>query len=41
MMKLRRSLIWTGASLLLAGVFMAYLRPDLIVTLANQIWNCF
>ena len=40
-MKLRRSLIWFGAGLLLAAVFMAYLRPDLIVTLANQIWNCF
>ncbi|HMC14212.1 MAG TPA: hypothetical protein VKI18_01175 [Albitalea sp.] len=40
-MKLRRSWIWALAALVLGGVFMAYLRPDLIVTLANQIWNCF
>jgi hypothetical protein len=40
-MKLRRSLAWVGVGLLLAAVFMAYLRPDLVVTLANQIWNCF
>jgi hypothetical protein len=40
-MKLRRSLAWTLAALVLGAVFMAYLRPDLIVTLANQIWNCF
>jgi len=25
----------------LAVVFAAYLRPDLAVTLANQLWNCF
>ncbi len=40
-MKLRRNLAWTAAAVALAAVFMAYLRPDLIVTLANQIWNCF
>jgi hypothetical protein len=40
-MRLRRGLAWAFAALVLAGVFMAYLRPDLIVTLANQIWNCF
>jgi hypothetical protein len=40
-MKLRRSLAWFGAGVLLVAVFMAYLRPDLVVTLANQIWNCF
>jgi hypothetical protein len=40
-MKLRRGAVWALAALVLAGVFMAYLRPDLIVTLANQIWNCF
>jgi len=40
-MKLRRGLAWSAAAVVLAAVFMAYLRPDLIVTLANQIWNCF
>jgi hypothetical protein len=40
-MKLRRALAYgaTGAALLL--VFAAYLRPDLVMTLANQLWACF
>ena len=25
----------------LLAVFAAYLRPDVAVTLANQLWNCF
>jgi hypothetical protein len=37
----RRVLAWIGASLVLAAVFAAYLRPDLAVTLANQLWACF
>ncbi len=40
-MKLRRMLIWTGAAMVLVTVFAAYLRPDMAVTLANQLWNCF
>ncbi len=40
-MKLKRGLAWMGAALALALVFAAYLRPDLAVTLANQLWNCF
>jgi hypothetical protein len=27
--------------LALLGVFALYLQPELAVTLANQIWNCF
>lgn len=28
-------------ALVLTGVTMMYLQPDFIVTMANQIWNCF
>ncbi|MEO6407703.1 MAG: hypothetical protein ABIO45_03015 [Burkholderiaceae bacterium] len=37
----RRILLWAGAGAALAMVFAAYLRPDVMVTLANQLWNCF
>ena len=37
----RRVLLWAGACAALATVFAAYLRPDVMVTLANQLWNCF
>ena len=40
-MKLRRALafVLAGAALLLD--FAAYPRPDLVMTLANQLWACF
>jgi len=37
----RRAVAWTAAAIVLLLVFAAYLRPDLVVTLANQIWACF
>lgn len=40
-MKLRRVFIWLAAALALLTVFLAYLRPDVAMTLANQLWNCF
>lgn len=40
-MKLRRGLAWVAAGAVLAAVFAAYLRPDLAMTLANQLWACF
>ena len=40
-MKLRRGLAWTAAAATLLLVFAAYLRPDLAMTLANQLWACF
>ncbi len=40
-MKLRRGLAWTAAGLGLLLVFAAYLKPDLAMTLANQLWACF
>ncbi len=36
-----RIVAWAGAALVLAAVFAAYLRPDLALTLANQLWACF
>jgi hypothetical protein len=40
-MKARRIATWALALLVLLLVFSAYLRPELAVTLANQLWNCF
>ncbi len=40
-MKLRRVAAWSVATLALLLVFAAYLQPDLAITLANQLWNCF
>jgi hypothetical protein len=40
-MKPRRVLAWAAAVVVLLLVFAAYLRPDVAVTLANQLWNCF
>jgi hypothetical protein len=40
-MKLRRGLSWVAAGLVLLLVFAAYLKPDLAMTLANQLWACF
>lgn len=40
-MKLRRSLAWAAAGAALLAVFFAYLKPDLMMTLANQLWACF
>jgi hypothetical protein len=40
-MKLRRAAAWTAVAVVLLAVFAAYLRPDMAVTLATQLWNCF
>ena len=37
----RPAVLWTGAAIALALVFLAYLQPDFAVTIANQIWACF
>gem|GEM_PF-495740 len=39
--RLRRSLVWFAVGIVLALVFAAYLRPDMAMSLANQIWACF
>ena len=33
--------LWAAGIAALAGVFALYARPDLVVTLANQLWACF
>ena len=40
-LKFRRALPWAALAVALTAVFVAYLRPDVAVTLANQLWNCF
>jgi hypothetical protein len=40
-MKLRTAFAWSAAVGALLLVFAAYLRPDVAVTLANQLWSCF
>jgi hypothetical protein len=40
-MKLRHGVAWAAVGALLLLVFAAYLRPDLAMTLANQLWACF
>jgi hypothetical protein len=37
----RKVLIFLGVAITLLAVFMSYHHPDLILTLANQLWNCF
>jgi hypothetical protein len=37
----RRIALWAGALALLLVVFALYYQPDLALTLANQLWNCF
>jgi hypothetical protein len=37
----RRVLAWTAAIALLAAVFALYLQPDMVLSLAGQLWNCF
>jgi hypothetical protein len=41
MSPLRRSLAWLVVGVVLALVFAAYLRPDMAMSLANQLWACF
>lgn len=33
--------LYALALLALASVFSAYLRPDFLVSLADQLWSCF
>jgi hypothetical protein len=32
---------YTAAVLACVGVFMLYIQPEFLVTLANQVWSCF
>ena len=37
----RRCAAYGLALALLAGVFLLYLQPDFMVTVAQQVWACF
>ena len=37
----RKSLIWLAALAAMAGVFALYLQPEMLRTMADQIWACF
>lgn len=37
----KKLLGYTGAVLVLAGVFALYTRPDMMVALGDMIWACF
>jgi len=40
-MKRRQFAWWTAGAPVLALVFASYLQPDLVFSLANQVWACF
>ena len=40
-MTLRRVVVWAVLAAVLLLVFAAYQQPDMVVTLANQLWSCF
>jgi hypothetical protein len=37
----KRIAVWAGAGVALALVFAAYARPDMVMSLATQLWACF
>ena len=37
----KKLLIWAAVAAVLSAVFMAYIRPEFMVELANQVWLCF
>lgn len=37
----RRLLAYFFVLILLGGVFMLYLQPEMMVVLADQLWSCF
>jgi len=38
---LRRVAAWALAAAVLGVVFASYLSPDMMFTLATQVWSCF
>jgi len=40
-MKSRAAAAWSAAVLALLLVFAAYLQPDFVFAMANQVWACF
>jgi hypothetical protein len=39
--RLARIAAWTAGVVVLAAAFLAYLRPDFMLDLANRIYLCF
>jgi hypothetical protein len=39
--KYGKRIAYCGAVLALLSVFSLYLRPDFLLTIANQMWACF
>lgn len=37
----RKTWIWAGVLLVLVLVSLLYLRPDFVVSMADQLWACF
>ena len=40
-LRARKLLAYAGAVAVLLAVFALYTRPEIMVTLADQIWACF
>ena len=40
-LRARKLLAYAGAVAALLAVFALYTRPEIMVTLADQIWSCF
>jgi hypothetical protein len=40
-LKTRRTMAWAALAAALLLVFAAYQHPDVVLSLANQLWNCF
>lgn len=38
---LRRTVVWAVGAVALGAVYLAYLKPETMVTLANMVWSCF
>jgi len=38
---MRRAVTWAALAAALGAVFAAYLKPDMALTLAQQLWACF
>lgn len=41
MLRTRKLLAYAAAVAVLLGVFALYTRPELMITLSEQIWACF
>lgn len=40
-LRARKILAYTAAVAVLLGVFALYTRPELMITISDQVWACF